>query len=70
MHQRGAVAFMARSVARHHAALGTLAVLDLAVPIELPPVGLITLRGQPPAPTTGLLLECLRAVAATLRAGD
>lgn len=64
---------MARSVARHHAALGTLgtlAVLDLAVPIKLPPVGLITLRGQPPTPTTGLLLECLREVAATLRAGD
>ena len=70
MHQRGAVAFMARSVARHHAALGTLAVLDLAVPIELPPVGLITLRGQPPTPTTGLLLRCLRAVAATLSTGD
>lgn len=70
VHQRGAVAFMARSVARHHAALGTLAVLDLAVPIELPPVGLITLRGQPLTPTTGLLLECLCEVAATLRAGD
>ena len=40
------------------------------MPIELPPVGLITLRGQPPTPTTGLLLECLRAVAATLRTGD
>lgn len=61
---------MARSVARHHAALGTLAVLDLAVPIELLPVGLITPRGQLPPPATGLLLECLRAVAATLRAGD
>lgn len=61
---------MARSVARHHAALGTLAVLDLAVPIKLPSAGLITLRGQPPTPTTGLLLGCLRAVAATLRTGD
>jgi DNA-binding transcriptional LysR family regulator len=63
VHQRGAVAFMARGVARCHAALGTLAMLDLAVPIDLPPVGLITLRGQPLTPTTGLLVECLREVA-------
>jgi DNA-binding transcriptional LysR family regulator len=55
VHQRGAVAFMARGVARCHAALGTLAMLDLVVPIDLPPVGLITLRGQPLTPTTGLL---------------
>ncbi|WP_182283683.1 LysR substrate-binding domain-containing protein [Comamonas testosteroni] len=66
VHQRGAVAFMARGVARCHAALGTLAMLDLVVPIDLPPVGLITLRGQPLTPTTGLLLECLREVAQEL----
>ena len=66
VHQRGAVAFMARGVARCHAALGTLAMLDLGVPIDLPPVGLITLRGQPLTPTTGLLVECLREVAGEL----
>jgi DNA-binding transcriptional LysR family regulator len=64
LHQRGAVAFMARSVARHFAARGMVAVARLAVPIELPPVGLITLRGSKITPATGLLMECLRLEAA------
>ncbi|MFG5410182.1 LysR substrate-binding domain-containing protein [Piscinibacter sakaiensis] len=42
---RPALGFVARSVARHAAAEGLLAPLDIRVPIELPPVGLITLRG-------------------------
>lgn len=67
VHQRDGVAFMARGVARQHAALGVLAILDLAVPMELPPIGLITLRDQPMTPTTGLLIECLREVAEGLR---
>ena len=60
MQQRGAVAFMARSVARHHAQLGMVALLDLPVRIALPPVGLITLRGQRMTPVTAALVECLR----------
>ncbi|CAN7569386.1 LysR substrate-binding domain-containing protein [Acidovorax sp. LjRoot118] len=63
VHQRGAVAFMARSVAQHFAAQGMLAVLPLAVPIDLPPVGLITLRGQKPTPVTEQLIDCIRQVA-------
>lgn len=63
LHQRGAVAFMARTVARHWAAQGMLAVVRLPVPIELPPVGLITLRGQAITPVTAALVECLREVA-------
>ncbi|MBO9679604.1 MAG: LysR family transcriptional regulator [Acidovorax sp.] len=63
LHQRGAVAFMARTVARHFERQGMLAVLRLGVPVELPPVGLITLRGQRVTPVTGLLVECLREVA-------
>lgn len=63
LHQRGAVAFMARTVARHFEQQGMLAVLKLGVPVELPPVGLITLRGQRVTPVTGLLVECLREVA-------
>jgi DNA-binding transcriptional LysR family regulator len=66
VHQRGAVAFMAHGVARHFAQQGQVAVLDLPVSIELPPVGLITLRGQPMTATTGLLVECLREVAQAL----
>ena len=60
MQQRGAVAFMARSVARHHAQLGMVVLLDLPAPIALPPVGLITLRGQRMTPVTAALVECLR----------
>jgi DNA-binding transcriptional LysR family regulator len=63
-HQRGAVAFMARTVARHFERLGMVAVLKIAVQVDLPPVGLITLRGQPMTPVTAGLVECLRAVAA------
>ena len=43
LQQRGAVAFMARSVAAHFAQQGMVAVLKLPVPVDLPPVGLITL---------------------------
>ncbi|WP_367065318.1 LysR substrate-binding domain-containing protein [Oryzisolibacter sp. LB2S] len=60
MQQRGAVAFVARAVALHFAEQGMLDVLRLDVPVELPPVGLITLRGQRPTPVTALLLDCLR----------
>ncbi len=63
LHQRGAVAFMARTVARHWAAQGMLVVVRLPVPIELPPVGLITLRGQAITPVTAALVECLHEVA-------
>ena len=64
LHQRAAVAFMARAVAEHYARQGMLAVLPLAVPVDLPPVGLITLRGQRLTPVTAQLVECLREVAA------
>ncbi|MBS0608875.1 MAG: LysR family transcriptional regulator, partial [Proteobacteria bacterium] len=67
MHQRGAVAFMARSVARHFARQGMMAVLRLPVPVELPPVGLITLRGQRVTPVTAQLVECLREGLKNLR---
>ena len=56
----------ARGVAEHFAQQGLVAVLDLPVPIDLPPVGLITLRGQPMTATTRLLVECLRAVGRSL----
>lgn len=63
---RDAVAFWARSVARHHQGLGLVQVLDTAVPIELPPVGLITLRGRGLPPAARALVEALRGVAAEL----
>ena len=67
MHQRGAVAFMADTVARYYVQRGVVAMLRLQVGVELPPVGLITLRGQRVTPATGLLVECLREVVKALR---
>lgn len=61
--QRDAVGFMARSVAQHYAQLRQVAPLRLRIPIELPPIGLITLRGQQATPSTRQLVECLRLAA-------
>lgn len=59
----GAVGFWARSVALHSQREGLVSVLPLAVPIELPPVGLITLRGRRLSPSGEQLLQCLREAA-------
>ncbi len=69
LQQRGAVAFMARTVARHFAQQGMVSVLRLPVAVDLPPVGLITLRGQRLTPVTEHLAECLREVARALVSG-
>lgn len=61
--QRPALGFVARAVARHGEREGLLKVLPVAVPIELPPVGLITLRGRRLTPATLQLMDCLRAAA-------
>jgi len=61
--RRGAVAFVARSVGRHYEQAGIFKILKLAVAVELPAVGLITMRGRPPTRITGQLMECLRQVA-------
>lgn len=64
LRERSAVAFVARSVA-HYLAREKLAVtLPIAVPIDLPPVGLITMRHRQPTPACGQLIDCLRTVAA------
>lgn len=62
--QRGAAAFVARSVGQHFEREGLFKVLKLPVPVDLPPVGLITVRGRPPTRITEQLMECLRRVAA------
>lgn len=58
--RRGAVGFLARSVAQHFEAQGTLQILRLAVPVELPPIGWITARGRRLTATTLQLMDCLR----------
>lgn len=55
-----AVGFLARSVAARLASQGQLQVLDLAVPVELPPVGIITMRERSLPGGAGQLIECLR----------
>ncbi|MBO4122980.1 LysR family transcriptional regulator [Cupriavidus gilardii] len=71
--QRDAAGFLARSVARQFASEGRLDIVNIAVPIELPPVGIITLRTSR---ETGLgasaahLVDCLRLTAAEMGSGE
>jgi DNA-binding transcriptional LysR family regulator len=65
--ERPAIGFLAQGVARHFEAQGLLKVLPLHVPIELPPVGIITMRGRLRTPASVQLVECLRDTAAALR---
>lgn len=67
--RRGAAGFMAQSVARYFESTGSVRVLKLAVPVELPAIGLITMRGRPLTTTTSQLMACLRQAAAGSGAG-
>jgi DNA-binding transcriptional LysR family regulator len=71
--QRDAVGFLARSVAKQFASEGRLEVVNIAVPIELPPVGIITLRASREAglgASAEHLIDCLRLAAAEIGAGE
>ena len=61
--QRDAVAFMARSVGRHFEREGLVKVLPLTIGVELPPIGMMTMRGRTLAPAAQQLMACLRAAA-------
>jgi DNA-binding transcriptional LysR family regulator len=61
--ERAALAFVARGVARQLAREGLARPLKVAVPIELPPVGLITLRQRRRTPACEQMLDCLRKAA-------
>lgn len=61
--ERPALGFVARGVAQHFEREGLWKRLAVAVPIELPPVGIITMRQRQPTPTTQRLVACLREVA-------
>lgn len=60
---RQAVGVMARSVARHQAAQGLLQVLPLRVDLDLPPVGIVTLRTHMPGPGAAQFGACARVTA-------
>jgi DNA-binding transcriptional LysR family regulator len=63
MQQRGALGFWARTVARHYEAQGLVKILKIPVRIELPPVGVITMRGRLRTPASEQLIGCLRQAA-------
>ena len=58
--ERDAAGFLARSVGLHFQQEGLLAVLPMEVPIDLPPIGIITMRGRRLTPSSEQLMECLR----------
>ncbi len=64
--QREAAGFLARSVGLHYEKEGLFKVLALEVPIELPPIGLITLRGRRLTPSSEQLMGFLRQTAKSL----
>lgn len=68
--QREAAGFLARSVGQHFEKEGLLKVLPIDVPIELPPIGLITLRGRRLTPISEQLMGFLRQTAKSLHPGS
>lgn len=61
--ERDAAGFLARSVGLHFQKEGLFKVLPMDVPIELPPIGLITARGRRLTSSSQQLMDCLRTVA-------
>jgi len=61
--QRPAIGFVARAVARYLEKEGLAKTLGVKLPIELPPVGIITMRGRSRTPATAQLIEALRKAA-------
>ena len=61
--QRPAIGFVARSVALHLEREKLARTLAIKVPIELPPVGIIAMRGRMRTPATQQMIECLRRAA-------
>jgi DNA-binding transcriptional LysR family regulator len=65
--QRDAAGFLARSVGLHCEQLGQFKVLSLKVPVDLPPIGLITVRGRGLTSTSEQLMDCLRQSAKLIK---
>lgn len=62
---RGALGFWARSVGQHYQAQGLVRVLPVKLPLDLPPVGLVWLRGRQRTPACQQLASCLREAVPT-----
>ena len=65
--EQSAIGFLARTVAEHFEGEGLVRVLPVKVPIELPPVGIISLAARVHTPSSARLVDCLRQVTAELR---
>jgi len=57
------IAAMPLHVARHYAAQHMLGILDLNLPIRMPPVGMILLAGARPAAAVQVVIDTIHAVA-------
>jgi DNA-binding transcriptional LysR family regulator len=68
LRERPAIGFVARGVARYLEREGLARTLSISVPIELPPVGLITLRQRRRTPACDQLMDCLRQAGQATRA--
>lgn len=66
LRQRGAAAFVADNVARYLEAEGLAVALPIDVAIELPPVGLLTMRTRQPTPASEQFMACCREAAVAL----
>lgn len=62
LEQRGAVGFLARSAAQSFQRQGLCTIVNLPLPLDLPPVGIITLREARLSASSQQLVECLREV--------
>ena len=60
--QQDAAALMAQTVATHFANRGLIDVLNIDVPVDIPAVGLITMRDRKPTPITQRLSEIMRNI--------
>jgi len=63
LNDRSAVGFVARSVGQRFEREGLMCIIKLNVAVDLPAVGLITVRNRKLTATTLKLMECLRGVA-------
>ncbi|MET0508906.1 MAG: LysR substrate-binding domain-containing protein [Burkholderiaceae bacterium] len=67
LRERAALAIVARSVASYLARERLAVALAIGMPLDLPPVGIITLRQRRPTPAAEALIGCLRRVAGEAR---
>lgn len=65
LRQAESVGFVARSVSDFLEKENVARRLPIRLPMELPAIGMITIRGRQHSPTTLRLMECLRAIAAS-----